>query len=100
MQILSGVSSDFQTLIKHSFPLYFLNELLMSLRICQHVLIKVFFVSFRDETPFCSAVRGCRLSEIVTILLDLAARYLVLHGRLVYWLPIYRPGSVWNRSID
>lgn len=46
----------------------------------------------QDETPFCSAVRGCRLSEIVTILLDLAARYLVLHGRLVYWLPIYRPG--------
>ncbi|CAH3123253.1 unnamed protein product [Porites lobata] len=46
----------------------------------------------QDETPFCSAVRGCRLSEIVTILLELAARYLVLHGRLVYWLPIYRPG--------
>ena len=32
MQILSSVSSDFQTLIKHQFPLYFLNELLMSLR--------------------------------------------------------------------
>ena len=26
MQILSSVSSDFQTLIKHQFPLYFLNE--------------------------------------------------------------------------
>lgn len=44
-----------------------------------------------DQTPSCSAVRGCRLSEILTTLLDLAARYLVLHGRLVYWLPIYRP---------
>ena len=29
---LSSTSSDFQTLIKHLFPLYFLNELLMSLR--------------------------------------------------------------------
>ncbi|KAL9961722.1 hypothetical protein ACROYT_G030722 [Oculina patagonica] len=44
-----------------------------------------------DQTSPCSAVRGCRLSEILTTLLDLAARYLVLHGRLVYWLPIYRP---------
>lgn len=44
-----------------------------------------------DQTSPCSAVRGCRLSEILTALLDLAARYLVLHGRLVYWLPIYRP---------
>ena len=32
MQILSSFSSDFQTLIKHSFSLYFLYELLMSLR--------------------------------------------------------------------
>ncbi|XP_022795236.1 tRNA (guanine(10)-N2)-methyltransferase homolog isoform X1 [Stylophora pistillata] len=44
-----------------------------------------------DQTSPCSAVRGCRLSEILTALLDLGARYLVLHGRLVYWLPIYRP---------
>ncbi|XP_058950203.2 tRNA (guanine(10)-N2)-methyltransferase homolog [Pocillopora verrucosa] len=44
-----------------------------------------------DQTSPCSAVRGCRLSEILTALLDLAARHLVLHGRLVYWLPIYRP---------
>ena len=26
--------------------------------------------------------------------MDLAARYLVLHGRLVYWLPVYRPRYV------
>ena len=32
MQILSSFSSDFQTLIKHQFSLYFLYELLMSLR--------------------------------------------------------------------
>lgn len=44
-----------------------------------------------DQTSPSSAVRGCRLSEILTALLDLAARHLVLHGRLVYWLPIYRP---------
>ncbi|XP_068737691.1 tRNA (guanine(10)-N2)-methyltransferase homolog isoform X1 [Montipora capricornis] len=43
------------------------------------------------EKPILPAVRGCRLSEIVTTLLDLAAQYLVLHGRLVYWLPVYRP---------
>ena len=29
---ISSFSSDFQTLIKHQFPLYFLYELLMSLR--------------------------------------------------------------------
>ena len=29
---MSSFSSDFQTLIKHQFPLYFLYELLMSLR--------------------------------------------------------------------
>ena len=29
---MSSSSSDFQTLIKHSFCLYFLSELLMSLR--------------------------------------------------------------------
>lgn len=45
----------------------------------------------QGQAPVSSAVRGCRLSEILTTLLDLAARYLVLHGRLVYWLPIYRP---------
>ena len=44
-----------------------------------------------DETSTLPAVRSCSLSEIVTSLLDLAARYLVLHGRLVYWLPVYRP---------
>ena len=53
--------------------------------------IQRLFLCSRDQTPSCSAVRGCRLSEILTTLLDLAARYLVLHGRLVYWLPIYRP---------
>ena len=30
---MSSFSSDIQTLIKHQFPLYFLYELLMSLRI-------------------------------------------------------------------
>ena len=29
---MSSFSSDFQTLIKHKFPLFFLYELLMSLR--------------------------------------------------------------------
>ena len=44
-----------------------------------------------DDKSTLPAVRSCSLSEIVTSLLDFAARYLVLHGRLVYWLPVYRP---------
>ena len=35
---MSSFSSDFQTLIKHWFPLYFLYELLMSLRSCESKL--------------------------------------------------------------
>ena len=38
MQKMSSFSSDFQTLIKHYFLLYFLNELLMSLRNIDQVL--------------------------------------------------------------
>ena len=38
MQEMSSVSSDFQTLIKHSFPLYFLYELLMSLRSTKYLI--------------------------------------------------------------
>ena len=38
MQKMSSFSSDFQKLIKHYFLLYFLNELLMSLRSIDQVL--------------------------------------------------------------
>ena len=42
---MSSFSSDFQTLIKHhKFPLYFLYELLMSLR-----LYKWKFIDFRTD---------------------------------------------------
>ena len=41
---MSSFSSDFQTLLKHYFPLYFLYELLMSLR-----LYKWKFIDFRTD---------------------------------------------------
>ena len=31
------------------------------------------------------------LSDILKDLLNFAAKYLTLHGRLTFWLPIYRP---------
>ncbi|XP_078665562.1 tRNA (guanine(10)-N(2))-methyltransferase TRMT11-like [Branchiostoma floridae x Branchiostoma belcheri] len=31
------------------------------------------------------------LSDLLTDLLNYAAKHLVIHGRLVYWLPVYRP---------
>ena len=34
------------------------------------------------------------LSEIISDLLQFAAQYLTLGGRLVFWLPIYRQQSV------
>ena len=41
---MSSFSSDFQTLLKHYFPLYFLYELLVSLR-----LYKWKFIDFRTD---------------------------------------------------
>ena len=40
---MSSFSTDFQTLIKHQFPLYFLHELLMSLRI-DHILADTYYI--------------------------------------------------------
>nr|XP_054750929.1 tRNA (guanine(10)-N2)-methyltransferase homolog [Lytechinus pictus] len=37
------------------------------------------------------ATQSYFLSDIFTDLLNFSAHYLRLHGRLVYWLPIYRP---------
>jgi len=34
------------------------------------------------------------LSEVMTDLLQFAAKYLTLNGRLVFWLPVYRQRSV------
>ena len=50
MQILSNFSSDFQTLIKHKFSLYFLYELLMSLR-------NVYPGLYRSRTPLSQMFR-------------------------------------------
>ena len=40
---MSSFSSDFQTLNQHYFPLYFLYELLMSLRMTWTTLLLKFF---------------------------------------------------------
>ena len=47
---ISSFSSDFQTLIKRKFPLYFLNELLMSLR-TGHKTLRLML----DTLPLCSS---------------------------------------------
>ena len=38
---MSSFSSDFETVIQHQFPLYFLYELLMSLRKCYQIKINL-----------------------------------------------------------
>ena len=45
---MSSFSSDFQTLIKHLFPLYFLYELLISLRSQIEVLYNILRKCFQD----------------------------------------------------
>ena len=45
---MSSFSSDFQTLIKHLFPLYFLYELLISLRSQIEVLYNILRKGFQD----------------------------------------------------
>ena len=45
---MSSFSSDFQTLIKHLFPLYFLYELLISLRSLIEVLYNILRKCFQD----------------------------------------------------
>ena len=45
---MSSFSPDFQTLIKHLFPLYFLYELLISLRSQIEVLYNILRKCFQD----------------------------------------------------
>ena len=45
---MSSFSSDFQTLIKHLFPLYFLYEFLISLRSQIEVLYNILRKCFQD----------------------------------------------------
>ena len=49
---MSSFSSDFQTLIKHFFPLYFLNVLLMSLRSVNQRMLHVRSCCFALKTNF------------------------------------------------
>ena len=56
---MSSFSSDFQTLIKHFFPLYFLNELLMSLRSVNQRMLHVRSCCFALKTN-CFLFSRCR----------------------------------------
>ena len=44
----------------------------------------LYIYSVEDHIP---AVRSYKLSDVFTDLLEFAARFLVVGGRLVYWLP-------------
>lgn len=46
-------------------------------------------LSISEETHI-PAVREYCLSEVFSDLLDFAARFLVMGGRLVYWLPVIK----------
>lgn len=52
--------------------------------------IHMAFYSFFFPRNTLPAVKNCVLSEALCSLLEFSARYLVLNGRLVYWLPTYR----------
>lgn len=55
----------------------------------KHVKTHFFLPSFvESHVPVSQAYH---LSDIFTDLLNFSAHHLVLGGRLVYWLPIYRP---------
>ena len=49
---MSSYSSDFQTLIKHYFPLYFLYELLMTLRMNFEKLLGWQVFKNHNSNPF------------------------------------------------
>jgi len=54
----------------------------------------VHYSSSRREKAVMSASHQYSLSELMKDLLQFAAEYLTLNGRLVFWLPVYRHQSV------
>ena len=52
-------------------------------------ILSIFFYSSRDE--HIPAKRLHTLSSIIVDLLEFSFKYLVVGGRLVYWLPVYKP---------
>ena len=52
-------------------------------------ILPIFFYSSRDE--HIPAKRLHTLSSIIVDLLEFSFKYLVVGGRLVYWLPVYKP---------
>lgn len=70
-----------------------------TLLILFHLNCKKIFLSSGEFFCFCLIYRvesyipsvcSYHLSDLLTDLLDFAARFLVLDGRLVYWLPVIR----------
>ena len=55
-------------------------------------ILPMFFDSSRDE--HIPAKRLHTLSSIILDLLEFSFKYLVVGGRLVYWLPVYKPRYV------
>ena len=51
--------------------------------------IKVYYFLFSEEDHI-PAVCSYKLSDVFADLLEFAARFLVVGGRLVYWLPFVR----------
>ncbi len=45
-------------------------------------------------------VKNYKLSELVVDLIEFAARFLVLGGRLVYWIPVIRTEYVEYNKYD
>jgi len=54
------------------------------------MLIILLFISFRRDEHI-PAKKVHTLSKIILDLLGFALKYLVVGGRLVYWLPVYKP---------
>ena len=62
---------------------------------CRHIITGQFYViCYSSGDGHVSDVRHYSLTEIQSDLLQFAAQYLSLHGRLVYWLPVHRQQSV------
>lgn len=63
-----------------------LCALLRSKPVCVHLILLPSYAE--SHVPVSQAYH---LSDIFTDLLNFSAHHLVLGGRLVYWLPVYRP---------
>jgi tRNA G10 N-methylase Trm11 len=62
----------------------------LSRKSSNHSFTIVTFDPLHRVESYIPAVCSYHLSDLLTDLLDFAARFLVLGGRLVYWLPVIR----------